>query len=351
MEIFLIVGTYTQGDSDGIYVYKFDSETGNTLFITNVKVNNPSYLVVNHHGDHIYSVSENEDNINSTVNAFSFNKKNGEITLQNSQLVFGAAPCYINIGKNDRYIITANYIGGSISVFKTNNDGSLLPILQQVVFSGSSLHDTRQNQSHLHCVVFSPDYKYLYATDLGSDRIYKFNVNYNDENNFLSFGKPSYFEISPGSGPRHLTFNPNKKFAYLINELAGTIIVFKYENGNLEEIQTTVSDRYKAEGSADIHIHPNGKFLYASNRLKKDGISIFKINESDGKLTRIDYERTNIHPRNFIISPNGKFLLVANLDSDTIQIFHINQETGLLKDTHQNILLDMPVCLKFIYPG
>ncbi len=348
MELFLIIGTYTQGGSNGMYVYKFNPETGTSSYSSSVAINNPSYLVVNHQENHIYSVSENEDNENSTVNAFTFDKKEGKIVLQNSQQVFGAAPCYINIGKKDRYVVTANYIGGSISVFKTDMDGSLLPIIQQINFSGSSVHDVRQNQSHLHCVVFSPDYNHLFATDLGSDRIYKFDVDYDHEGSFLSFGTPPYVEVTAGSGPRHLTFHPNQKYAYLINELGGTVTVFEYSNGNLVEIQTTISDKFKAEGSADIHIHPNGKFLYASNRLKKDGISIFKINENDGKITRIDYERTDIHPRNFIISPNGKFLLVANQDSNTIQTFSIDLETGLLSDNQEDIIIDMPVCLKFI---
>jgi len=350
MKFYLVIGTYTEGESNGIYIYDFDSETGNTSFIDSVSVNNPSYLVINHKKDHIYSVSENDDKESSIVNSFFFNKATGKISFQNSQSAFGAAPCYITIELQDKYIVTANYMGGSISVFKTKSDGSLNPMIQQVNFSGSSIHDVRQNQSHLHCTVFSPDYDYLFATDLGSDRIYKFKVNYSEESNFLTFCTPAYINVAPGSGPRHLVFHQNKRFAYLINELGGTIVAFKYTNGNLEEIQTTISDEYKAEGSADIHIHPNGKFLYSSNRLKKDGISIFKIDENTGKLTPIDYERTNINPRNFVISPNGKFLIVANQDSDTIQVFSIDLKYGLLHDTNQNIKLDMPVCLKFISP-
>ena len=346
MKFYLVIGTYTEGESNGIYIYDFDSETGNTSFIDSVSVNNPSYLVINHKKDHIYSVSENDDKESSIVNSFFFNKATGKISFQNSQSAFGAAPCYITIELQDKYIVTANYMGGSISVFKTKSDGSLNPMIQQVNFSGSSIHDVRQNQSHLHCTVFSPDYDYLFATDLGSDRIYKFKVNYSEESNFLTFCTPAYINVAPGSGPRHLVFHQNKRFAYLINELGGTIVAFKYTNGNLEEIQTTISD----ECSADIHIHPNGKFLYSSNRLKKDGISIFKIDENTGKLTPIDYERTNINPRNFVISPNGKFLIVANQDSDTIQVFSIDLKYGLLHDTNQNIKLDMPVCLKFISP-
>ena len=154
--------------------------------------------------------------------------------------------------------------------------------------------------------------------------------------------------MKAGSGPRHLTFSPNGHYAYLINELSGTVIAFEYKDGDLKEIQTIAADTVNAQGSADIHISPDGKFLYASNRLKADGIAIFNIHPDNGMLAKAGYQLTGIHPRNFIITPNGKYLLVACRDSNVIQVYERDADTGLLTDVHQDIKVDKPVCIKFV---
>jgi 6-phosphogluconolactonase (cycloisomerase 2 family) len=184
---------------------------------------------------------------------------------------------------------------------------------------------------------------------LGTDKIHKFDVNAGEPGNYLKLGNPAAFDVAPGSGPRHLDFHPDGKFAYLINELSGAVTAFGYDAaaGNLSFIQSVQADTLDAKGSADMHVSPDGRFLYASNRLKGDGIAIFTINQADGKLTKAGYQETGIHPRNFVITPNGKFLLVAGRDSDVIQIFLIDKTTGLLENTYKDIELDMPVCLKF----
>lgn len=344
--MYLLVGTYTQSKSNGIYIYQFDTISGYSKYVSVVKVENPSYLVVSNNEKYVYSVTENEDET-SLVNAFSFNKQTGTLKLINSQPTGGAAPCFINIDSVGKHVITANYLGGNVSVFTTNEDGSLNPASQVINFSGKGINPDRQTQPHIHCVQFSPDQKYLFADDLGTDEIHKFDIQPSDSN-FLKIGKPAYFKVADGSGPRHLEFDPDGKYAYLINELSGTIIAFDYKDGNLSQIQSILADTTNAQGSGDIHISPNGKFLYASNRLKNDGIAIFSINQEDGKLTKVGYQTTGLHPRNFIISPNGKYLLLASRDDNAIQIFEINTETGLLKDSYKNIELDMPVCLKFV---
>ena len=192
----------------------------------------------------------------------------------------------------------------------------------------------------------------MFADNLGTDQIHKFIINpdANAENkeSFLKEGSPSAFKVKAGSGPRHLTFSPNGNYAYLINELSGTVIAFKYKDGDLKEIQTIVADTVCAKGSGDIHISPDGKFLYASNRLKADGIAIFSIQSDNGILTKVGYQLTGIHPRNFIITPNGKYLLVACRDSNVIQIYERDADTGLLTDIHGDIKVDKPVCVKFI---
>jgi 6-phosphogluconolactonase len=205
---------------------------------------------------------------------------------------------------------------------------------------------------HLHCVRITPDGKYLLADDLGTDQIHKFNINPNanadNKEKFLTKGTPEAFKVAPGSGPRHLIFNSDGKFAYLINEIGGTVIAFRYADGMLDEIQTVAADTVNAQGSGDIHLSPDGKYLYASNRLKADGVAIFKVDETNGTLTKVGYQLTGIHPRNFIITPNGKYLLVACRDTNVIQIFERDQATGLLTDIKKDIKVDKPVCLKFV---
>lgn len=346
--LYLLVGTYTTGESEGIYVYQFDTVSGFSKYKSVVKVTNPSYLTINKEGTHVYSVSETGD-AKAAANAFVFDKKDGTLKLLNSQLTGGADPCYIELDKTGKHVVTANYSGGSITAFNINGDGTLTTAAQLIRFTGKGADAERQKAPHLHCVRYSPDGKYLFADDLGTDKIHKFGINESNEGNYLKVGTPAAFDVAAGSGPRHLDFHPNGKYAYLINELSGAVIAFNYDAnaGNLTQIQTIQADTLGAKGSADIHVSPDGKFLYASNRLKGDGIAIFSINQADGKLTKVGYQETGVHPRNFVITPNGKFLLVASRDNDVIQIFLIDRATGLLENTYKDIELDMPVCLKF----
>lgn len=346
-QMYMIVGTYTAGESKGIYVYKLDTVTGTSTYVSEINVDNPSYLTLDPTEKYVYAVTEDEGET-SAANAFSFDKKSGKLTFINKQLTGGGAPCYINIDKTGKHVITANYLGGGITAFTVNENGGLNASPKVITFSGTGIDKERQTQPHLHCVQFSPDYKYLFADDLGTDKIHKFDTN-TDNEDFLSVGSPESFAIKAGSGPRHLVFHPNDKYAYLITELSGDVVVFDYDTstGNLKEKQTVKADTLNAKGSADIHISPDGKFIYASNRLKGDGIAIFSVNQNDGTLTKVGYQETGVHPRNFAITPNGKLLLVANRDSDRIQVFKVDQQSGLLENTGFDIQLDMPVCIKF----
>lgn len=345
----MLVGTYTAGTSKGIYSFRFNEETGTSTALSAVEVENPSYLVPSADGKFVYAVSE-FNNEQAAANAFAFDKEKGTFQLLNSQKTGGEDPCYIIT--NGQNVVTANYSGGSISVFPIAKDGSLLPASDVIKFEGSGADKERQEKSHLHCVRITPDGKYLLADNLGTDQIHKFIINpsANAENkeSFLKEEAPAAFTVEAGSGPRHLTFAPNGNYAYLINELSGTVIAFEYKDGNLEEIQTIAADTVGAKGSGDIHISPDGKFLYASNRLKADGIAIFRINPDNGMLTKAGYQLTGIHPRNFIITPNGKYLLVACRDDNTIQVYERDADTGLLTDIHKDIKVDKPVCIKFV---
>lgn len=349
-ELTMLVGTYTTGESKGMYSYRFNQETGESKALSFIETGNPSYLTPSSDGKFVYAVSEfSEDK--AMVNAFAFDQAKGTFRFLNSQKVRGADPCYVIA--DGKHLVTANYSGGSISIFSIAKDGTLLPADSVIPFIGNGLDKERQEKPHLHCVQITPDGKYLLANDLGTDQIHRFTIepptdDKNEKQAFLKSGSATSFKLKPGSGPRHLTFSPNSKFAYLINELSGTVVAFSYDSGELKEIQTIAADTVGGRGSADIHISPDGNFLYASNRLKADGIAIFSIHPQTGQLTKIGYQLTGIHPRNFIITPNGKYLLVACRDNNAIQVYKRNLSTGLLTHMNQDIKLDKPVCLKFV---
>lgn len=349
-DMFLLVGTYTSNEgSKGIYVYKFNTETGKADSLSMAEVVNPSYLVLSADEKFVYSVSESGDG-NSSASAFSFDKKKGELKLLNSSNTESSGPCYIEIDKAGKSVLTANYGGGSISSFQVKDDGTLSPANLVINFKGSGPDTTRQKSSHLHSIRFSPDERFLFATDLGTDKIYRYNAlgSVFEGQPTLSEASLKEFSTPVGAGPRHFDFHPNGKYFYVLGELSGDVIVYDYDEGDLKEKQVIATDSVEgSRGSADIHVSPDGKFLYASNRIKEDGVAIFSINQDDGTLTKIGYQPTERHPRNFVISPNGKLILVASRDDNRIQVFSIDNETGLLTDTNQDIFISKPVCLKF----
>ena len=344
-KMYLMVGSYATPEEEGIKVYAWDGEKGEAAYVSGLKgISNPSYQVVSADGERVYSVGE-DDGLTSTAHALSFDKSQGRLALMNTQLTQGGAPCYINLSPNEDFVITANYMGGSISVLPTETSGRLCENVSTFAFEGEGVLKERQSQPHLHCVEFTPDGKFLLANDLGTDKIHVFPL--------TSGGKLDEMgtfdvELEAGSGPRHLCFSKDGRFAYLINELSGKVTALSYKGETLTPIQYIEADTVNAQGSADIHLSPDGKFLYASNRLKADGIAIFSVNQETGMLTKAGYQLTGIHPRNFIITPDGRFLLVACRDSNVIQIFSRDEKTGLLVDTGKTIETSKPVCLKFL---
>ncbi|MFV8340812.1 lactonase family protein [Flavobacterium sp. XS2P39] len=342
----LLIGTYTNScDSKGIYTYDFDSNTANFKFKNATEnVVNPSYLTVSKSNDYVYSVNEN--GTASTVSSFGYNPLTGKLDLINKQSAKGADPCYII--NDDKNVIVANYSGGNISVFGKNSDGSISEAKQVVQHFGKGSNEQRQEGPHVHMVHFSPDRKFVLSNDLGNDKVYSYMYNPNATTEVLKI-KDSV-SVKSGSGPRHLTFSNDGKFVYLLQELDGALTVFSYLNGILEKIdETTIlaKDFKGTSSAADIHISPDGKFLYATNRGEANSISIFKILKN-GKLLLKDQTSTlGKGPRNFAIDPTGKFLLVAHHYTNDIVIFKRNKSTGLLTDTKKRIALCAPVCLVF----
>lgn len=343
-ELSMLVGTYTNGTSKGIYSFRFNQETGTTTPLSSVEVPNPSYLTPSEDGKFVYAVSEMNDD-RAAVSAFSFKRKTGKLRLLNTERTYDADPCYVST--NGKAVLTANYSGGSMSVFPLRKNGKLESICKTYMGIALGADTTRQMEPHMHCALFSPDGKYIFVTDFSADRIMQFKTH---PQNITVFRPAELTEIELGSGPRHLTFSPNGKFAYLISELSGKVTVFGYDDGILTQIQSIAADTVGARGSADIHLSPDGKFLYASNRLKADGIAIFAVNAEDGTLTRVGYQLTGLHPRHFNITPNGKYLLVACRDSNVIQVYERDAQTGMLRDIKQDIVVDKPVCVQFVPP-
>ena len=347
---YLFTGTYTGTGSKGIYVYRFNSTSGKTTFLSSTdSVVNPSYLTVSPNAKYVYAVNETGGPDGGSVSSFSFNRGNAKLSLINKEPTGGNGPCYVALDGTGRWLVAANYSGGSASVFPVNKDGSLSPRVQLIKDSGNSVNDKQQEKAHVHSAVFSPDQKFLFTPDLGLDKvmIYKFTPSSNKP--LTAAGIP-FEKTMEGEGPRHFTFHPNKKYAYLISELMGTVTAYKYNNGELEKIQnieTHPKDFSGVIGSADIHVSPDGNFLYASNRGDENTITIFSIDKATGRLKLKGFQPVlGKTPRNFIIDPTGNFLLVANQESDNVVIFKRNNETGLLKETGMQIKVPKPVCLQ-----
>jgi 6-phosphogluconolactonase len=348
---YLVIGTYDSPKSEGIYVYKFSSADGSVEEVSHIKTSNPSYVVVSPNEKFVYAVHENAQGGNGgEIAAFSFNKKTGTLSFINQQLSGGDHPCYVEIDKTGKWIFAGNYTSGSLSVLPVNADGSLGTPVTKIQHKGAGKNLERQNGPHVHCTKISPDNRWLFVPDLGIDKvmIYAFNV----KTGKLTPAKQPYAQSIPGSGPRHFTFHPNHKYAYLVEELSGTVETFQYNNGlvkNIQRTSTMPSNDTSFAGSADIHVSPDGKFLYTSNRSTSNTIAIFRINETNGKLTVIGHQSTlGKTPRNFNFDPTGKFLLVANQESDEIVIFKRDLKTGLLTDTGKRISVGKPVCLKWV---
>jgi 6-phosphogluconolactonase len=347
MNYYLLIGTYTKGKSEGIYVYKMNTETGDVVAVSKATASNPSYLDVSPDEKFVYAVNESSDDKGS-VAVFSFDKNNGTLKYIDKQTSGGVHPCYVAVNKTGKWAAVANYTGGNFSTLPIMANG-MLGVPTTIQHTGSSVNKERQEKPHVHSTVFSPDDKYIFVPDLGIDKvmIYSFNP---------GSGKPEpaavpFAATMPGSGPRHFTFHPNGKLAYLVEEMGGAVSAYKYKNGKLtlvQNISTYPADFTGKKWSADIHVSPDGKFLYASNRMPANNIAIFSLDPKSGKLKALGYEPTQGDvPRNFTIDPTGNFLLVANQETDNIVIFKRNKETGMLTDTGKRIQVGNPVCLKW----
>jgi 6-phosphogluconolactonase len=354
------VGTYThKTESKGIYAYLFDPGIGKLSPLgVAAESEDPSFLAVHSSDKYLYAVNEIDHfgaQKSGAVSAFSINSKTGKLTLLNQASTQGAGPCHISLDKTGKFVLVANYDGGSVAVFPISEDGSIAPASAFLQHSGSSVDKERQEGPHAHWIGTSPDNRFALAADLGLDEvlIYRFSA----AKGTLAPNAPPFAKLNPGAGPRHVAFHPHGKFAYALAEMGSSVTAFAYQasNGSLSPLQTvsTLSilrkDYSGPKEAAEIAVHPGGKLLYASNRAGIDTISAFSIDPIKGTLQLKDeYPTMGKTPRNFAIDPTGKFLLAANQESNNIVILRIDPTTGALRPTGEITEVPAPVCIVFV---
>jgi len=352
---FVYVGTYTKKDSKGIYAYRFDAVTGETTPVGLVaETENPSFLAAHPGGRFLYAVNEIDKfngQASGAVSAYSIDRKTGGLSLLNQVPSMGAGPAHLSLDKTGKYLLIANYGGGSVAAFPVAKDGRLGKPSGFVQHSGSSVNPDRQTSPHAHAIVVSKDDRFAVVADLGLDEllVYKFDA----AKGSLTPNDPKFAKTDPGAGPRHLAFHPNNKFVYVVNEMQSTVSTFSYDAnaGKLDRLQTvsTLPKDYSGQNStAEILVDGNGKFLYLSNR-GHDSIAVFAIDQDTGTVTPVAHQAEGIKvPRNFGIDPTGAYLIVANQDGDSLIVFRINGDTGALTPAGSTVKVPMPVCVKMV---
>lgn len=348
--IHLLVGTYTNtGKSEGIYVYSFDPLSGSLTLKNKASAENPSFLAISANKKFVYAVNELNKG-EGRVSAFGYDRDTGRLTFLNTQTTGGDDPCHVIVDKSGKHVIASNYSGGNFTVFETDNQGHLTEKKQLIHHEGSGPNKDRQEKPHVHSAFFSPDEQHVLVQDLGIDRIQVYDYRVHDDQP-ISLSNIQDVSTTPGGGPRHITFSKNGKYVYLIQEMGASVSVYAYNNGLLKPIQeiSILSKNFKGDvGAADIHLSPDGNFLYATNRGEANDIAIYAVNTSTGKLSHVTNQSTGGKgPRNFTIAPNGKFLLVANQYTNNVVVFERDINTGLLKNNGTSIEVGAPVCLVF----
>jgi 6-phosphogluconolactonase len=351
----LYVGTYTgPQSSQGIYRLELDTSTGQLSKPVAVgEAVNPSFLALAPDERHLYAVSEVaqlDGQKTGGVTAFSIDASSGRLTRLNQQPCGGAGPCHLVVDKLGKCVLVANYGGGSAAVLPIESDGRLGAMSCFVQHTGSSVDKSRQAGPHAHSINLDAANRFAFVADLGLDKVlvYKFDPTEGK----LTPNSPPAADCPPGSGPRHFAFPPDGRHAYVIHEMTSTVGAFRYnpDAGVLDPqqlISTLPADFQGSNTTAEVQVHPSGKFLYGSNR-GHNSIAVFKIFQT-GKLELVGHQREGIKtPRNFGIDPSGQFLIVANQDGHSLIAFRIDPESGELQPTGSVVEIRSPVCVKFV---
>ena len=354
------VGTYTGGKSSSQGIYAFKMAGGSAALVPlglAVETTSPSFIEIDPDRGLLFAVNEvdeYEGKPTGSVSAFSIDRKTGKLTLINRQPTAGKAPCHLALDKSRRHLIVANYTSGTVTVLRVAADGRLGAPSAVVQHTGSSVNPQRQAGPHAHCTTFDPANRVLFACDLGLDKVMAYDLD--AAKGTLTAHAPPFATVTAGSGPRHMAFRPDGRFAYVLNEMTSNVTAFAYDAtaGALTERQTVSALPASFSGSnsgAEIAAHPSGKFVYSSNR-GHNSIALFSVDAAKGTLTFVDAHDTGGRtPRNFAIDPTGGYLFAANQGSDNLVVFAIDQATGRLKASGAPVTVPTPVCIRFLAPA
>jgi 6-phosphogluconolactonase len=349
----VFVGTYTNERSHGIFSFRFDDRTGTfTPLGLAIETPSPSFIVASADGRYLFAVNEVDrynGEASGSVSSFAVNRETGKLTWLSTQASRGTSPCHLALDRTGRFLAVANYSSGTVAVLPVGDDGRLAPASQVIAHEGRGPNASRQEGPHAHQVVFSADNRFLMAVDLGIDRVlvYRFDA----RTGRLSPNVPAGVSTAPGAGPRHIAFQPDGTHAFVISELASTITTMTWDAaaGTLTagaSVRTLPAEFAGASSTAEIAVHPNGRFVYGSNR-GHDSIAIFAT-AADGALTPIAFEPSRGKtPRHFAIAPGGRWLVAANQDSGTLAVFRIDEATGRLTASGALVDAGTPVCVLF----
>jgi 6-phosphogluconolactonase len=350
----IYVGTFSENDSKGIYVMEFDRNTLNFKEIQTIHDRkSPSFITIHPNKKYLYAAyregTGNQDP-NGTIIAYAIKSDSGELEKINEVSSRGAGPCHISVDPAGSTVFVSHYQGGNLASFKTLDNGGISEAASFIQHEGGSKHPERQAGPHMHSMIPSRDGQFVYASDLGLDKIMVYRLNPSEST--LSLATPSYAGSAAGAGPRHFVIHPHLPYAYSVEELSNTVAIFKVdpESGALSPLDRVnmLSDQVRTDfnAAADIHISKNGKWLYASNR-GQNNLAYYAINNSDGALTLKGHvDSGGEHPRNFKIDDMGEFVFVANMNSDNVVVFSHDPQTGMLTPTGKSIHIPRAVCIE-----
>jgi len=351
------IGTYTRGESQGIYRSELDPRTGELSLPTLAyEIDNPSFLDVTGDGKNLYAVGEVADfgdGDSGAVSAFAINQ-DGTLKLINQEASGGRGPCHVEVALNKSYLMVSNYGGGSFATLPIGEEGQLAPAVSFFQHEGASINEARQKGPHAHGMYLIPGKSLALVVDLGLDKVMIYREVGRTPGE-LKLNDPAYLEVAPGSGPRHLAIGSGGQRIYVLNELNSTLDVFAFnpatgENKHLQRVPTLPAEFQDKNTTAEVYIHPNGRWLYASNR-GYDSIAAFRIDDETGLVTPLgQFNTMGETPRHFQIAPGGKYLLAANQTTNNIVVFEIDRKIGTLKPLPSQIKVPSPCCIEFVNP-
>ena len=348
-DLFVYFGTHRSGPNIGFSLAHFDTDTGTLTkpeFL--LEARDPAFFVIHPDGRHLYTCNSGAP---GAVSVYEIAPHTGQLTFLNQEPAGGNDTSYISLDRTGHYALAANYQGGNIAVFALKPDGSLGDRTAFVQHTGSSVNPQRQTHPYAHSIITDPSNHFALVADLGVDKVFVYR--FNEKNGSLEPNDPPFAGVAPGSGPRHVKFHPNGRWVYVVSEIASTITAFNWDSakGTLTGFQTvsTLPDDFKgASTAAEMEVHPNGKFLYASNR-GHDSLAVFAIDQKTGRLTPIEHVSSGGKtPRNFAFDPTGKWILCTNHGSDNAVVFRVDENTGRLTQAGQPVAVPYPFCERFL---